>query len=255
MQSKMDLVRAKVAECIKLAEKTYGIKLPEVSVRFDIRGMRAAGYAGCNFARTNFYLRFNPNHMALGGETWERIVRDTVPHEVAHFVCQAFPQFGKNHNAGWKKVCADLGGNSKRCYSKEDAPEAYAAQRPYTYTTNLGKLVAVTKAIHRKVQFQRAIYTYKGLGTINCNSAVTATKFVPVSPKVESAKENKTFTRVAKVGTETNTSKMRAFIATGVSATACVEFGITKLGQTKALAVSYVKTQWVKAGRKDIISL
>ena len=121
MQAKIQAVKDKVASCIALAEQKFNIKMPAVQIRFDLTG-RAAGMAGRKgFA---YYLRFNVSHMSLGGQSWEHILNDTVPHELAHTVCQSNPQFGRNHDAGWKRVCLALGGNGNRCYKQEDAPEA-----------------------------------------------------------------------------------------------------------------------------------
>ena len=145
MQSKIDAIKAKVAQCIALAEKIYDITMPNVQMRFDLTG-RAAGAASMCYGA--FYLRFNSAHMNLGGQTWEHLLNDTVPHEVAHTVCQAFPKFGRNHNDGWKRVCLSLGGTGRRCYSEDDAPEAITTMRPYVYGTTNGNTVRVTKVIH-----------------------------------------------------------------------------------------------------------
>jgi len=123
MQAQIEAIRARVQQCIALAEDKFTIKMPKVDVRFDLTG-RAAGMACMRYGQ--FSLRFNKNHIKLGGKTFEHLLNDTVPHEVAHTVCQAFPRMGRNHDAGWKRVCIALGGNGSRCYSEEDAPEAVA---------------------------------------------------------------------------------------------------------------------------------
>jgi|SRR5690554_3624671 len=47
-----------------------------------------------------------------------RAVNETIPHEVAHIVCQNFPHLGRRHDAGWKRVCLALGGDGKRCHAE-----------------------------------------------------------------------------------------------------------------------------------------
>jgi len=84
MQAQIEQIKARVQECIAIAEDKYSIKLPKVDVRFDLKG-RAAGQAGMQYGR--FFLRFNRNHIQLGGQTFSHLLNDTVPHEVAHFVC------------------------------------------------------------------------------------------------------------------------------------------------------------------------
>ena len=125
----------KVNEVIALGNKVLGVTLPKVDIRFDLKG-RAAGMAGgtrsfMQAGATNLYVRFNVDHMRLGGQSWEHLLNDTVPHELGHSYCQAFPQLGRNHDAGWKRVCVALGGNGSRCYKQEEAPEAVAKAKPY----------------------------------------------------------------------------------------------------------------------------
>lgn len=253
MQDQIQQVKAKVAECIKKAEKSYGVKMPKVDVRFDLTG-RAAGMAGMR--NGNFYLRFNVNHMRIGGQTWEHLLNDTVPHEVAHTVCQAFPKFGRNHDAGWKRVCIALGGNGRRCYDEADAPEAVAAMRPYVYITTKGHEVRVSKVMHTKIQ-KGASYTARGKGSLNreCQYSfmtaptVAATKkpVVVEAPKAKAAPKE----RHVPAGGQSNASLIRARIAQakarGEQMGDVILFGVQVLGMTKALATTYVKNNWNKA--------
>ena len=256
MQQQIQQVRAKVQDCIQLAEQKFGIKMPPVDVRFDLKG-RAAGIAG--YRGTNFYLRFNVNHIRLGGQTWEHLLNDTVPHEVAHTVCQAFPQFGRNHDAGWKRVCIALGGNGRRCYGEEDAPEAVAAQRPYVYITTNGHEVRVTKVMHTKIQ-KGNTYTVRGKGALNreCQynymtapAQVASRKPVVVTAPKAAPVERKPVERTVPAGAHSNASLVRSRIAQakarGEGPEAVVEFAIGALGMKPALARTYVKNNWSKA--------
>lgn len=239
MQAQITAIKAKVAECIAAAEARFGVKMPYVQIRFDLTG-RAAGIAGYTRRMDGnyFYLRFNTKHMALGGQTWEHLLNDTVPHEVAHTVCQAFPKHGRNHDAGWKRVCIALGGNGKRCYSEDDAPEAIAAQRPYVYTTTVGRTVRVSKVIHSKIQ-QGRIYSYKGgLGTLNRScaynyaAAVTATK-----PAVTAVKGSKA---------DLVRARIQLAKANGEGSSTVVNYAVTTLGMSLSLAKTYTKNNWNK---------
>jgi SprT protein len=243
MQAQFEAIRNKVNECIRRAEDKFGIKMPPVDVRFDLTG-RAAGMA-CMRAG-HFYLRFNIHHIRLGGQTWEHLLNDTVPHELAHTVCQAFPQFGRNHDAGWKRVCLALGGNGRRCYSEDDAPEAIAAARPYVYITTDGAEVRVTKVLHSKIQ-KGAAYSVRGKGKLNkeCQySYMTA-------PAVQAAKKPVVFStetvpakEVARVPAASKGSKadhIRAWIALGLDDDAIVARAVAELAMTRQLAKTYVK--------------
>lgn len=247
MQSKIDAIKAKVAQCIALAEKTYGVTMPQVQVRFDLTG-RAAGVAGMRYG--SFYLRFNTKHMALGGQTWEHLLNDTVPHEVAHTVCQAFPKFGQKHNDGWKRVCIALGGNGRRCYSEDDAPEAVAALRPYVYVTTSGNTVRVTKVIHSKIQTRGASYSYRGgLGSINraCEySYMTAPAVVAAKKPVVTVVAKKPEVKVVAKNTASKADLIRAMIANGFTEEQVIARAVSELGMSRTLARTYYKNNLSK---------
>ena len=261
MQAKIQAIRNKVTECIARAEKAYGVTMPKVDVRFDLTG-RAAGMAG--YRAGAYYLRFNVNHMSLGGQSWDHLLNDTVPHEVAHTVCQANPKLGNAHNTGWKRVCVALGGNGRRCYTAEDAPEAVAKQRPFSYVTTSGHTVAVSPIIHRKIQNGQS-YTYRnGMGRVtrDCTySSTTAQSVVskvrvpvapvlPVAPTV--AKVRVTTERHVAAGQHSNASLIRSHLAAAKRSVGSeareqtIVWAIGALGMTRALATTYVKNNWDK---------
>jgi predicted SprT family Zn-dependent metalloprotease len=244
----------KVAECIAIAEKTYGIKMPTVDVRFDLRG-RVAGYA-CK-DRGQYYLRFNTTHMRLGGQTWLHLLTDTVPHEVAHTVCQAFPQFGSNHDTGWKSVCIALGGNGKRCYSESDAPEAAALRRPFAYVTTTGHTIRVTKNVHIKIQSGLLFTTKKNQGDLTRHCSFTSgsdsVTLIPAVVTIE-APTGDAATSTAKspgathIPSGTKADAVRELIRAARllrwDMDAVVNQAVYKLGMTKSLAKVYVKNNW-----------
>ncbi len=150
-------VVAKVKQIVERAESLYNIKFPYISIRFDLSG-RGAGQAG----RNNFvdhYLRFNNTMME--NDSWEHIINETVPHEVAHLVCMIDPRLGKNHDTGWKKVCLMLGGNGKRCHSE---PTVY--KNGWTYISTTGKSVPVSAILHKKI-LSGTTYRIKNAGLIH----------------------------------------------------------------------------------------
>lgn len=231
MQAQIDAIKAKVQDCIRTAEAKFGIKMPYVQIRFDLRG-RAAGVAGMRMGM--FYLRFNRNHIALGGKTWEHLLNETVPHEVAHTVCQAFPQYGRNHDAGWKRVCIALGGNGTRCYGENDAPEAVAQQRPWVYITTTGHEVRVTSAIHKKIQNQHAGYIMKGgKGRINnqCQyNYMTAATARPVQQPKPAAEH-----------TGSKADQVRHWMRLGLTDAEIIEQATAMFGMKAALVKTYIK--------------
>lgn len=253
MQQQIEQIKAKVQECIKLAEAKFGITMPHVEVRFDLKG-RAAGMAGMinRFSGQQFYLRFNVQHMQLGGKTWEHLLNDTVPHEVAHTVCQAFPKFGRNHDQGWKRVCIALGGNGSTRYGEQDAPEAVAQQRPWVYITTTGHEVRVTNVIHKKIQHQHAGYIMKGgKGKINreCQYSymtapaqrAAAKPVVVQQPAPVAAPVQRTALPAVAPATASKAEQVRAMLRRGNTAEQVVEWAVSVLGMKAALARTYVK--------------
>ena len=274
-QQRIQEVQAKVAELIARAEQLYKIKLPAVPIRFDLTG-RAAGIAGCMRNRwtgesSGFFLRFNIAHMRSDTD-WPHIINETVPHEVAHTICQAFPHMGKNHDSGWKRVCIALGGNGSRTYSAEDAPEAAARRAPFVYITTSGARCNVTPIIHRKIQ-GGMVYIAKQGGklTRECQfslasatqpqpavqqppketPAQAASRLVgmirtrPVAPPVTKAPT------VTRGGKPTNSSMIRARIlqarARNETPQTVIDFGVQVLGMGAPLARKYVLGWWDKA--------
>ncbi len=249
MTEQRKAIETKVKECIAIAEQHYKITLPNVTVKFDLRGKASgqASYAKSWGGTARYELRFNREHIALGGTTYKNLYEDTVPHEVAHFVCFAFPQLGRAHNYGWKAVCLTLGGNGNRCYTEEDAPEAIAKQRPYVYITTKGKEVRVTPRTHKKIQ-TGAAYQYRGgLGIVNqyCvyNYNPAATPVAPtVTTKATTTKATTTKASVPSKGS--NAEEVRRKIAQGWSKEEVVDYAIHTLGMKKALATTYVRNNW-----------
>ena len=278
-QQRIQEVQDKVAQLIAKAELLYGIKLPAVPIRFDLTG-RAAGIAGCmrnawTGESSGFFLRFNIAHMRSDTD-WPHIINETVPHEVAHTICQAFPRLGKNHDAGWKRVCIALGGNGSRTYSAEDAPEAVARRAPFVYITTSGARCNVTPIIHRKIQGGQ-VYIAKEGGklTRECQfslasatqpkpavqqppketPAQAASRLVgmirtrPVAPPVVNTPATKVVTQRA--GKPTNSSLIRARIlqarARNETQQTVIDYGVNTLGMGAALARKYVLGWWDKA--------
>lgn len=256
MQDKIQAIQNRVAECIKAAEAKFGIKMPYVQVRFDLRG-KAAGMAGwiSRMSGDQFYLRFNRNHIALGGQTYEHLLMDTVPHEVAHTVCQAFPKFGRNHDAGWRRVCIALGGNGKTRYSEDDAPEAIAAMRPYVYITTNGNEVRVTKVIHGKIQNQHASYVMKGgKGKINrqCQYSYISAPAVKAAAKPIVVAQPAPIVPAGTYGSS-KADRVRAFLKQAkadhgsAAQEKTIAWAVANLHMTPTLARTYVKNNWSKA--------
>jgi len=164
MQLQQTQVRAKCNETFAKAKTLWpDMNFDNVGIRFDLKG-RAAGMA-CRRDST-YFMRFNAEMMTR--DAFDHVLNNTVQHETAHIVCMMNPKLGRNHDAGWTRVCRLLGGNGERCHSEE---VVYGKGNTYEYTTDRGHRVRVSGAIHQKIQ-RGVVYTWRqGKGKVDKESA------------------------------------------------------------------------------------
>ena len=153
-------VNSKLTSLATRANAIFGIELPHITVKFDLRG-RSAGQAIRRGGE--FSVRFNRDMML--NESWDHIINETVPHELAHIVCFVNPNLGRNHDAGWNRVCRLLGGSGERCHKEV---VTYAKGNTYIYTTSTGHTVSLSAIRHRKVQ-RGGYYICRERGRIDRN--------------------------------------------------------------------------------------
>lgn len=156
--SQINQVTQRCKDIFAKAQELYGVDLSRVGVRFDLRG-RAAGQA-CRRGN-EYYIRFNRD--MLTREAFDHVYNDTVPHEIAHIVCLMNPKLGRMHDAGWARVCKQLGGSGER-YHEEDV--VYGKGKTYEYITDRGNKVRMGDKHHAYVQAGRTLTYKKGLGKV-----------------------------------------------------------------------------------------
>lgn len=160
-QSPQAQVVAKCKQVYLLAAQHYGLDLSNVTIRFDLKG-RCAGMA-C-YRNGRYTVRFNQD-MLMRPDSLKDMLEDTVPHELAHTVCQMNPALGENHNWGWVQVCRRLGGTGKRTH---DLEVVYGRGKTFEYTTNRGHKVRVSEQRHKQIQTRGSVLTYRGgKGTVS----------------------------------------------------------------------------------------
>lgn len=155
-------VLKKTREVLARAGELYGLDMSHVGIRFDLRG-RAAGQA-CRRGN-QYYIRFNRD--MLTREAFDHVYNETSPHEVAHIVCFMNPKLGRNHDAGWARVCRALGGTGERCHSEE---VVYGKGHTYEYTTDRGHKVRMGDRHHAIVQRGQTLTYKRGLGRVTKES-------------------------------------------------------------------------------------
>ena len=151
LAERKQLVLDKVNKLITQARELYGPDaVPQnLQVYFDLRG-RTAGQAVRHNGR--HWIRFNTDMMQ--NESWDHIINNTVPHELAHVIC-VWKNWDRAHGRMWRQVCRNLGGDAERCHSE---PVKYAKGKTYIYNTSTGKTVMLSEIRHKKIQQRGAIY-------------------------------------------------------------------------------------------------
>lgn len=144
----------RVTEVLELAKQLFDVHFnPEdVTVRYDLRG-KCAGMAIMH--RGQYSLRFNVEAI---NNHFDDMFDNTIPHEVAHLVCYAKPNLGKDHNAGWKRVCRMLGGDDSRTHSMKLTPAKRVNE--FEYVLPSGNKVKLKTIRHNRLQ-RRQVSAYR----------------------------------------------------------------------------------------------
>jgi predicted SprT family Zn-dependent metalloprotease len=233
LQERISQVQARIRTLKTQWQAQTGQKLPDIQVRFDLRG-RVAGWAGHRGGR--YFMRFNTDMMQNAG--WLHVLNNTVPHELAHVIC--FVQgTDSGHGGVWARTCRALGGNGERCHSEQ---VTYAKGRTYVYTTSTGRTIHLSSIKHGKIQ-QGATYTGRnGLGRIDrsCAYSVLGQTVTPTASRTATVQTP----RVAATGSRA--AQVREWIRQGLLQDQVRDLCMSQLGQTEAQARQYWRTERVK---------
>lgn len=235
LQERIAQVRAKVAALIARYEAGHpGQKVPQIDIRFDLRG-RSAGQAGRR--GWNYFMRFNTDMMQ--NQSWDHLINDTVPHELAHVICFANGS-DRGHGMFWRRTCQWLGG-SGNTYHKEAV--TYAKGETYVYTTSTGHTVHLSATRHRKVQ-QGVSYRFRdGKGSINRTSAYSLLGDKPVQIVAPTVKP---VVREVQAGSKAELVRavIRRVRAQGGNEQQAQMLAVRELGLTPSYARNCVKFNW-----------
>lgn len=152
MITKNDIHQA-TYECVARANRIFGVSIYLSSISWFARG-RAIGKAGFDAMRA-LYVKYNE---AAFNANSEDMLKDTVPHEVAHLVVYAMkfsgrPILGGPHGHTWKQVCKALGGNPKRTTDAYNGVDLNARRsRQWLYRVNSGREIWVSTKSHNLIQ-------------------------------------------------------------------------------------------------------
>lgn len=110
-----ELVLERAAQCVRLANKTFGVDLPVPKIRFSVKGT-AWGYYQRRGKKVE--IRFNP---MLFARYFQEGLQDTVPHEIAHYFVDAmYTGRPKPHGPEWREVMHVFGIENPRATSNYD---------------------------------------------------------------------------------------------------------------------------------------
>lgn len=193
-------------------------------------------------------MRFNTDMMQ--NSSWDHLINDTVPHELAHIVCFFKPELGRNHNPGWRQVCRQLGGSGQRCHKEE---VTYAKGTTYYYTTSTNHTVTLSLQRHRRIQKGTSYHFKNGRGRVDRTSKWSTQQPAANQPVLQRAAHAPAAPRVNALKAKTGVSKadqVRAKIrelkaqvgSEGYERT--IRWARDNLAMTRALATSYVKNNW-----------
>lgn len=149
------LVINKTNELIKTANTQFNITLPNIDIRFDLKG-RNAGQAIRH--ADQYTIRFNKD--LVHNNSLKTIITDVVAHELAHIVL-FYTHWGFGHDNMWKRICRILGGNGERCHSEQ--VESCRKSKQYEYTLSNGQTIVLGKTRHNRIQ-EGKIYITRDTG-------------------------------------------------------------------------------------------
>jgi predicted SprT family Zn-dependent metalloprotease len=119
-----------------------------VKISIDISGTRLAGMA--KRRGFSYSLRFHPDAIE---KYYKLMVRDIIPHEIAHLVCMMDPTLGKHHNNGWKNVCRALGGDGLTTHNMKFGTRiAKKPKKKAWYKAASGEFVDIGMIRHGRLQ-------------------------------------------------------------------------------------------------------
>jgi SprT protein len=122
-------VLAQTEHYIREAERIYHRPFDRIPVLFDLKGQTAGMF---KLAGQRRWIRFNP---WIFGKYFDENLRDTVPHEVAHYIAHEVyrGRTGKPHGPRWQRVMAHFGADPGVTFDLdlEGIPQRRQRTHPY----------------------------------------------------------------------------------------------------------------------------
>ena len=134
------------------AERIFSRKFDRIPVLFDLRGLTAGMYKVQGRRR---WLRYNPWIFA---KYYEVNLRDTVPHEVAHYIVdELYGRKAKPHGEEWQAIMAHFEADPGVTFNLDLSGIPARQQRTHPYSCLCGTH-DVSSTRHNRVQRGRGKY-------------------------------------------------------------------------------------------------
>lgn len=145
-ESTQQLIRFETETAIRKAQEVFGITLPRIPVRMNLKGQCAGQFWPMK------YFRFNVELLSLNPKE----IRSTCWHEVGHYVTRfiyGHSYLGKKvqpHGKEWKSVMRSLGQEPERCHNMDVSKTIVRKQKRHEYICKC-KTFKLTTTRHNKI--------------------------------------------------------------------------------------------------------
>lgn len=154
-------VVATTNDYIQLGAEHFGRAFSEIPVRFDLKGRAAGMYRVHNRQR---FIRYNPY---LFAKYYDDNLQQTVPHEVAHYLCDQV--YGlrriRPHGPEWKQVMQFFGARCEATCRYDLAGIPSRMQKRYPYRCQCSSHLLSTRR-HNNVASSRMRYFCRNCGSL-----------------------------------------------------------------------------------------
>jgi SprT protein len=146
-------VEQRTEDFICRAEALFGRRFARVPVLFDLKGRTAGMF---KLVGRHGLIRYNP---WIFGKYFEENLRDTVPHEVAHYIVhEAYPRRGtKPHGVQWKSLMLQFGADAGVTFKLDLDGVPQRRQNSHRYQCGC-RVHDVSATRHNRVQRGKARY-------------------------------------------------------------------------------------------------
>jgi SprT protein len=146
-------------EYLQQASEIYAFDVRPVPVLFDLKGRAAGMYVVQNRHRC---IRYNP---WLFARYFEESLVSTVPHEVAHCVCDILYGLAniKPHGVEWQQVMRSLGAEPRATGRYDLAGIPVRRQQRFAYQCDC-MLHQLSASRHYRIQRGNTVYSCRGCG-------------------------------------------------------------------------------------------